>query len=63
MSYIITGIDSAGTVSLKRDSAPAALKKAVELMSEGVRDVQITAPEGRVYGHADFDQLDDAPST
>jgi hypothetical protein len=63
MSYIITGIDSAGTVSLKRDSAPAALKKAVELMSEGVRDVQITAPEGRVYGHADFDQLDDAQST
>jgi hypothetical protein len=63
MSYIITGIDSAGTVSLKRDSAPAALKKAVELMSEGVRDVQITAPEGRVYGHADFDQLDDTQST
>ena len=37
MSYIITGADSAGAVSLKRDSA--------------------AAPDGRIYGHPEFDQL------
>ena len=42
MSYIITGTDSAGALSLKRDSAAAAIKKAVELMADGCRDVCIT---------------------
>jgi hypothetical protein len=57
MSYIISGTDTAGAVSLKRDSAAAAIKKAVELMEDGCRDVCITDPVGRVYSHADFDQL------
>jgi hypothetical protein len=35
MSYIITGTDSAGALSLKRDSAAAAIKKAVELRGMG----------------------------
>jgi hypothetical protein len=57
MSYIITGTDSAGALSLKRELAAAAIKKAVELMADGCRDVCITDPDGRVYSHADFDQL------
>jgi hypothetical protein len=39
MSYIITGTDSAGALSLKRDSAAAAIKKAIEFMADGCRDV------------------------
>jgi hypothetical protein len=57
MSYIITGTDSAGALSLKRDSAAAAIKKALELMADGCRDVAITAPDGRIYGHPEFGHL------
>jgi hypothetical protein len=57
MSYIITGTDSAGALSLKRDWAAAAIKKALELMADGCRDVSITAPDGRIYRHPEFDQL------
>jgi hypothetical protein len=57
MDYIITATDSAGVLSLKRDSAAAAIKKAIELLGDGCRDVCITDPEGRIHGHADFDQL------
>jgi len=57
MHYIITGTDSAGALSLRRDSAGAAVKKAVELMADGCRDVRITAPDGRMYSHAEFPQL------
>ena len=57
MNYIITGTDSAGAVSLKRDSAAAAVKKAVELIGDGCREVCITDPDGRIYSHAEFDQL------
>jgi hypothetical protein len=57
MSYIITGTDSAGALCLKRASAAAAIKKAVELMRDGCRDVCITDPDGRISSHAEFDQL------
>jgi hypothetical protein len=57
MSYIIAGTDSAGALSLKRESAAAAVKKAVELMADGCRDVSITDPDGRVHSHAEFDEL------
>jgi hypothetical protein len=57
VSYIITGTDSAGGLSLKRDTAAAALKKAIELMEDGCRDVCITGPDGRVFSHAEFDEL------
>jgi hypothetical protein len=57
MSHIITGTDSAGALSLKRDSAAAATKKAIELMGDGRREVCVTDQDGRVYSHADFDQL------
>jgi hypothetical protein len=62
MSYVITGTDSAGALSLKRDSAAAAIKKAVELMEDGCRDVCITDPGGRIYSHSDFDELRAADS-
>jgi hypothetical protein len=57
MSYIITGTDSAGALSLKRDSAAAAIKKALELIGDGCRDVIITAPDGRTYSRPEFNQL------
>jgi hypothetical protein len=57
MSFIITGTDSAGAVSLKRDSAGAAIKKALELIGDGCRDVCVTDPDGRIYSHPEFDQL------
>ena len=60
MAYIITGTDSAGALSLKRDSAAAAIKKAVELMADGCRDVFITDPNGRIHSHAEFDQFNAA---
>jgi hypothetical protein len=41
MSYVVTGTDSAGALSLKRDSAAAAIKKARELMGDGCRDVPL----------------------
>jgi len=63
MSYIITGTDSAGALSLKRDSVAAAIKKAIELLGDGCRDVHITDPNGRIYGRADFDQLRAAEKT
>jgi hypothetical protein len=57
MSYVVKGTDSAGALLLKRDSAAAAIKKALELIGDGCRDVSITDPEGRIYTGAEFDQL------
>jgi len=47
--FEITGFDTAGVVTLKRESLAAALKKARELIQDGCRDVQIVDPNGRVY--------------
>jgi hypothetical protein len=55
--------NSAGVLSLKRDSAVAAVKKAAELMGDGTRDVHITAPDGRVYSDVEFAQLNTAAGT
>lgn len=63
MSYVITGRDTAGLVSLKRDSAAGAVKKAIELMAEGVAEVCITDPNGRLYRHAEFAELSAAART
>jgi hypothetical protein len=57
MPYIISGTNLVGALSLKRDSAAAALKKARELAADGFRDVEITDPEGRVHAHAEFAKL------
>jgi hypothetical protein len=55
--FIITGKNATGVVSLERDTAAGAVKKAAELMADGHTDVQVTGPDGRVYGDADFPQL------
>ncbi len=47
--FEITGLDTAGVVSLKRLSLAAALKKARELIEDGCWDVRIVDPAGRVY--------------
>jgi hypothetical protein len=60
MSYVVRGVDSAGALSLKRDSAAGAVKKALELMDDGTLEVQITDPQGRVYRSSEFAALRDA---
>jgi hypothetical protein len=57
MEYKISGTSLSGAVALRRDSAVGAIKKAVELMDDGYLDVMITAPDGRIYGHPEFDEL------
>lgn len=54
MSYIITGHDTAGAITLRRDSPAAAIKKADELLGEGVTDIQITDLDGQAYSRAEF---------
>jgi hypothetical protein len=63
MSYIITGTDSAGALSLKRDSAAAAIKKANELVEDGCRDVYIADADGHIYSPDKFDQFRTAEKT
>jgi translation elongation factor EF-Ts len=62
MSFVITGKDTAGALSLKRETAAAAVKKARELAAEGVVDIEITDPQGRQHGPAEFDTLAAAAS-
>jgi hypothetical protein len=57
MPYIISGTNSVGALSLKRESAAAAIKKARELAADGFRDVEITDLEGRVRDHVEFARL------
>jgi hypothetical protein len=57
MKFRITALDTAGGVTLQRDTVPAAMKKAAELMSDGCWDVAIIAPDGAAYRPADFAQL------
>ncbi|WP_196232434.1 hypothetical protein [Bradyrhizobium japonicum] len=52
--FEIKGFDTAGVVSLKRPSLPAALKKARELVEDGCWDVQVVDPAGRV--HTSFEE-------
>ncbi|MFL9825382.1 hypothetical protein [Rhodoplanes sp. SY1] len=54
MPYIITGHDTAGALTLKRETPAAAIKKADELMGEGVTEVEITDQDGRHYSVAEF---------
>ena len=57
MKFFINAHDTAGSVTLQRDSVPAAMKKAVELMSDGCWNVEIIMPDGAAYYHEEFDQL------
>ena len=57
MPFVITAINLAGAVSLKRDDDAAAMKKALELVGEGYRDVRIADEQGQEYTVADFHSL------
>ena len=59
MRFLITAQDTAGSVTLNRESVPAALKKAAELMSDGCWNVEIVTPEGVSYAPGEFDRLRD----
>ena len=62
MRFLITGTDTSGSITLRRETAAAALKKAAELAEDGCLDVAITAPDGHRYPSDRFDGLpaDDA---
>ena len=57
MRLLITAQDTAGNVTLNRESVPAALKKAAELVSDGCWNVEIVTPDGATYQSTEFDQL------
>jgi len=57
MKFIITARDTSGSVTLHRESVPAALKKADELLSGGFFNVEIVMPDGAAYIPGEFDQL------
>jgi hypothetical protein len=57
MAYIITATNLVGAISLRRDAPVAALKKALELVEQGMMNVSITDEQGRQYEPAEFDRL------
>lgn len=57
MPYFVKATDTSGTVTLRRDTVAAALKKATELTNDGSWDVQIGTPDGRVYESDAFGEL------
>lgn len=57
MVFLITALDTSGNVTLRRESALAAMKKATELISDGCWNVEIITPDGAAYHSGEFDQL------
>jgi hypothetical protein len=57
MSFLISATDICGRITLRRETAAAALKKAAELAEDGYRDIAITGPDGRLYAPRASDQL------
>ena len=57
MVFLITALDTSGTVTLRRESVLAAMKKADELITDGCWDVEIVTPDGATYNSGEFDQL------
>jgi hypothetical protein len=57
MQFLITATDTTGRVTLRRETAAAAMKKASELAEDGFLEVEITAPDGHQYPPQAFDQL------
>ena len=49
MSFLISATDTCGRVTLRRETANAAVKKATELAEDGYRDVAIIGPDGHLY--------------
>jgi hypothetical protein len=57
MQFLITGTDTAGRITVRRDTTAAALKKAAELDRDGSWDITITGPDGRQYTAPEFDKI------
>jgi len=57
MRYFIKALDTSGRVTLRRESVPAAVKKASELISDGCWNVEIETPGGVVYRPPEFERL------
>lgn len=55
MPFFVKATDTSGTVSLRRDNAAGAVKKARELLDDGSWDVEITGPDGIAYPIAIFE--------
>jgi hypothetical protein len=59
MKFFITALDTSGIVTLRRDSAAAAMKKATELLLDGCLNVEIITPDGATYSPGQFEKLQD----
>lgn len=57
MPFFVKGTDTSGTISLRRDNAGAAIKKAKELLGDGCWDIEITGPDGQARELAEFEAL------
>jgi hypothetical protein len=57
MKFFINAFDTSGSVTLHRDTVPAAIKKAAELISDGCWEVEIIMPDGAAYHPGEFEQL------
>jgi hypothetical protein len=57
MKCYITALDTSGSVTLRRESVPAGIKKAAELISDGCWGVEIITPDGAAYNPGEFEQL------
>ena len=57
MKFFITALDTSGIVTLRRDPAAAAMKKATELLLDGCLNVEIITPDGAAYSPGQFEQL------
>ena len=57
MKFFITAQDAAGSVTLHRETVPAALKKAGELLLASYFNVEIVMPDGATYRRGEFEQL------
>jgi hypothetical protein len=61
MSYVINANNTAGVISLHRDSAPGAVKKAFELLRQGLSNVNIIDDAGHQFRDPEeFKHLGDA---
>ncbi len=57
LPFYVKALDSSGYVTLRRETAQAAVKRARELIEQKYREVEITDPDGRTYLPHEFDQL------
>jgi hypothetical protein len=55
--FVVSGTNNTGTVSNSVGTAVTAVQRATEMMGLGFSGVTIKAPDGRVYGHAEFHLL------